>query len=74
MLAGLVLAGCATPTQRAGAPTPTASALAALQKGQTGAQVKAMLGEPASTRPFSASVAGLAVEEWVYRHARHSRR
>jgi hypothetical protein len=67
LFAGFVLAGCTAPTEPVAAPASAASALAALKKGQTATQVKALLGEPASIRPFPASVAGLGAEEWVYR-------
>lgn len=62
-LAGLVLAGCAT-----GPVPPTAPAragLAALTKGLTPDEVRALWGEPTTTRPLAAGTDNAVV--WVYR-------
>lgn len=57
-----LLAGCATPA----APGPSAaSGLAALQKGLTFDQLRALWGEPTETRPFRDGADNTVV--WIYR-------
>jgi hypothetical protein len=62
LLLPLTFLGCATP-----APGPTAAPdhFAALEKGLPAAQVIALLGAPAATKPFS--TAALNAEVWTYR-------
>ena len=66
LLAGLLLAGCYTELPVSPAtPEPPPAAFAALQKGQSAAQVRALLGEPEEIKPLK--LVGLAGEVWVYR-------
>lgn len=64
LLLGLALSGCNTETGAGPAPGPPPAAFAALQKGQTAAQVRALLGEPVESKPYPAG--GLVGEVWVY--------
>lgn len=57
-----LLAGCGTPT---GSRPATATGLAALEKGLTFDQLRALWGEPTSTRPFREDSPNAIV--WVYR-------
>jgi hypothetical protein len=59
------LAGCYTELPVApAAPEPPPAAFSALTKGQSAAQVRSLLGEPAEIKPVPAP---LATEIWVYR-------
>jgi hypothetical protein len=62
LLLAALLAGCASPSAPTAAP---ATGLAALQKGLTFDQLRAMWGNPTETRPFRDGANNSVV--WVYR-------
>lgn len=67
LLLCLALAGCESTPASDSAMRPSLAAFQALHKGQTAAEVRAAVGEPAEIKPFVSTETGLSAEVWIYR-------
>lgn len=63
----LVLAGCETPPAPDDPMPPSLAAFQALRKGQSAAEIRAAVGDPAEIKPFVSTETGLSAEVWIYR-------
>lgn len=67
LLLCLAVAACHTAPAPDASAEPSLAAFQALHKGQSAAEIRAAIGDPAEIKPFVSTDTGLSAEVWIYR-------